>query len=99
MPWIKVRSPVGEGWILQTHVFRKRERPVAYVAVLGGTYLRDRARGGVQQAMPMGTPIMGILDSQGTGGHTWVQVEILDGTVGWVVEEWLSPELPSSDGG
>jgi hypothetical protein len=99
LPWIKVRSPAGEGWIIQTHVFRKGERPVAYVAVAGGTYLRDCARGGVQQALPLGTPIMGILDAQENGSHTWVQVEVLDGTVGWVVEEWLSTEMPASGGG
>ncbi len=37
---------------------------------------------------------MKILEKQDTEGRTWVRVEVVDGTVGWVVEEWLSAEMP-----
>lgn len=94
LPWIKVNSPDGDGWVLQNQVFRKYECPAAYVAISAGTFLRDQPRGGVHQALSLGTPIMKILDAQETEGRTWVQVEVLDGAVGWVAEEWLSADMP-----
>jgi len=97
LPWVKVLSSSGEGWILQTRVFREGEIPTAYIAILDGTYLRDRPRGGIQKTLTIGTPIMSILETQETEGHTWVLVEVLDGTVGWVVEDWLSEEMPVGD--
>jgi len=97
LPWIKIHSPLGEGWVLQTQVFREFESPTAYVAIRDGTYLRDQPRGGIQQTLSVGTPIMKILERQETEGHTWVQVEVVDGTVGWVVEEWLSAGMPVGD--
>ena len=94
LPWIKVSSANGDGWVLQNQVFRKNKRPAAYVAIDQGTFLRDQPRGGVQQALSRGTPIMKILDAKETEGRTWVQVEVLDGAIGWVAKEWLSTELP-----
>jgi hypothetical protein len=94
LPWIKINSPLGEGWILQTQVFRKFESAIAYVAIDGGTYLRDQPSGGIQQMLPVGTPIMKFIEEQETEEHAWVRVEVVDGTVGWVVEEWLSVEMP-----
>jgi hypothetical protein len=94
LPWIKVCSPSGEGWLLQTQVFRARESPAAYIVSQQGTYLRDRPRGAVQQLLSLGTPIMNILAAQEGAGRTWAQVEVVDGTVGWVPEEWLAAELP-----
>jgi hypothetical protein len=95
LPWTKVHSPSGEGWILLTQIFRENRNPAAYITIKGGTYLRDQPRGGVQQALSLGTPIMNILNAQETEGRTWVQVEVLDGAVGWVAEEWLSDDLPT----
>jgi hypothetical protein len=97
LPWIKIYSPSGEGWILQTQVFREFESPTAYVAIQDGTYLRDQPRGGIQQTLSVGTPIMSILETRETEGRTWVLVEVVDGTVGWVVEKWLSPVMPGAD--
>jgi hypothetical protein len=97
LPWIKVYAASGEGWILQTQVFREVESPAAYIDVREGTYLRDQPRGGIQQTLSVGTPIMSILETQETEGRTWALVEVVDGAVGWVVEEWLSVELPVGD--
>ncbi|MGD2157180.1 MAG: hypothetical protein PVG32_09925 [Anaerolineales bacterium] len=97
MPWIRIQSPKWEGWILQTQTFRTSDLPVAYVAIEEGTYLRDRPRGGVQKALPVGTPIMGFMGTQDAGGRTWVQVKLLDGAVGWVVEVLLAEEQPALD--
>ena len=97
LPWTKINSPSGEGWILLTQVFRENKRPAAYITIDDGTFLRDQPRGGVQQALSVGTPILHILDAQETEGRIWVQVEVLDGAVGWVAEEWLSAELPARD--
>jgi len=97
LPWIKIISPLGEGWILQTQVFREFDSPTAYVAIETGTYLRDQPRGGIQQTLSLGTPIMNIFEKQETEGRTWVRVEVVDGKVGWVVEEWLSAEMPVGD--
>jgi hypothetical protein len=97
LPWVKVYSPSGEGWVLQTQVFRQNRDPVAYITIKEGTFLRDQPRGGVQQALSMGTPIMNILEAQEIEGRTWVQVEVLDGTVGWLVEEWLSADRPAGE--
>jgi hypothetical protein len=94
LPWTKVQSPSGEGWMLQTQVFRGNRNPTAYIAIQTGTYLRDQPRGGVKQALSMGTPILHILGAQEAAGRTWVQVEVLDGAVGWVAEEWLSADMP-----
>ena len=95
LPWIKVYSPSGEGWILLTQVFRENRNPAAYITIKDGTYLRDQPRGGIQQVLSMGTPIMNILRAQETEGRTWVQVEVLDGVIGWVAEEWLSADAPA----
>lgn len=97
LPWTKVHSPSGEGWILLTQIFRENRNPAAYITIKSGTYLRDQPRGGVQQALALGTPIMNILEAQETEGRTWVQVEVLDGAVGWVAEEWLSGDPPSGE--
>lgn len=97
LPWTKVHSPSGEGWLLLTQIFRENRNPAAYIAIQGGTYLRDQPRGGVQQALSLGTPIMSILNAQETEGRIWVQVEVLDGAVGWVAEEWLSGDLPTGE--
>jgi hypothetical protein len=97
LPWTKVDSPSGEGWILLTQVFRENRNPTAYISIGDGTYLRDQPRGGVQQGLSVGTPIMNILDSQDHGGRTWVQVEVLDGAVGWVAKEWLSANMPAEE--
>ncbi len=94
LPWTKVQSPSGEGWILLTQVFRENRNPTAYITIEEGTYLRDQPRGGVQQVLSMGTPIMNILESMDDRGRTWVQVEVLDGAVGWVAQEWLSAAMP-----
>ena len=94
LPWAKVYAPSGEGWILLTQVFRNNRNPAAYIDIGDGTYLRDQPRGGVKQPLSMGTPIMNILGAQETEGRNWVQVEVLDGEVGWVAEEWLSSEVP-----
>jgi hypothetical protein len=94
LPWVKVHSPSGVGWILLTQVFRRDERPVAYITIKEGTFLRDRPRGGVEQALSMGTPIMNILGTHEAEGRIWVQVAVLDGAVGWVAQEWLSAERP-----
>jgi hypothetical protein len=94
LPWIKIESPSGEGWLLQTDVFREERQPTAYIAIVTGTFLRDRPRGGVQQMLPMGTPIMAIMDNIELDNRVWVQVEIVDGTVGWVVEAWLAEHQP-----
>ena len=99
LPWVKVHSPSGDGWILQTQVFRQNRNPTAYITIKDGTFLRDQPRGGVQQALSMGTPIMNILDAQEMEGRTWVQVEVLDGAVGWVAEEWLSADMPALNDG
>jgi hypothetical protein len=96
-PWIKIASPAGEGWILQTQVFREVESPAAYIDVRDGTYLRDQPRGGIQQTLSVGTPIMNILETQETEGRTWALVEVVDGAVGWVVQDWLSVEMPVAD--
>lgn len=98
LPWIKIQSPVGEGWILQTQTFRAWDLPVAYVAIDGGTYLRDRPRGGIQRALPVGTPIMSFLDAQEAGGRKWVQVRVPSNEVGWIVEALLSDEQPNLEG-
>lgn len=97
LPWIKVEAPCGEGWILQTQVFREVDSPAAYIAIQDGTYLRDQPRGRIQQTLSMGTPLMRILEKQETEGRPWVRVEVVDGAVGWVVEEWLSAEMPLPD--
>jgi hypothetical protein len=90
LPWIKILSPSGEGWVLLTQVFRESRNPVAYISIKDGTYLRDQPRGAVQQALSMGTPIMKILAIQEHSGRTWAKVAVLDGTVGWVAQDWLS---------
>ena len=97
LPWIKVYSASREGWILQTQVFREIESPAAYIDIRDGTYLRDQPRGGIQQTLSMGTPIMSILETQETDGRTWALVEVVDGAVGWVVKDWLSVEIPVGD--
>lgn len=97
LPWIQVASPFGEGWILQSQVFRAGEDPVAYVAIREGTYLRDQPGGGVQQILSMGTPIMRILETQDMEGRTWAFIEVVDGSLGWVVRTWLSAEMPLDD--
>jgi hypothetical protein len=78
-------------------VFREVESPAAYIDVQDGTYLRDQPRGGIQQTLSMGTPIMSILETQETDGRTWALVEVVDGAVGWVVKDWLSAEMPVGD--
>ena len=94
LPWTKVQFPSGEGWILLTQVFRENRNPTAFITIEEGTYLRDQPRGGVQQVLSKGTPIMNILESMDDRGRTWVQVEVLDGAVGWVAQEWLSAAMP-----
>jgi hypothetical protein len=80
-----------------TQVFRETRNPVAYIRIEEGTYLRDQPGGGVQQALSTGTPIMNIQEIRQDKGRTWVQVEVLDGSVGWVVQEWLSAEMPTGE--
>jgi hypothetical protein len=94
-PWIKVIAPDGEGWLLQMQVFRESENPVAYIDVWDGTYLRDQPRGGIQQPLSRGTPIMSILERQATDGRIWARVEVVDGAIGWVAEDRLAVELPA----
>ena len=90
--WVKVQSPDGEGWISWTHVYRVSIFPVAYIAHGEWTYLRDQPRGRVQQVLTVGTPILRILDSQELDGHSWVQIELLNGAVGWTIEALLVDE-------
>jgi hypothetical protein len=90
LPWIKVKYPAGEGWLLQTQVYRQSEPPVAYITPRGGTNLRDRPQGGIEQVLFDGTPILSVGDTAQVGGLTWVEVEVLDGAVGWVVAEKLT---------
>jgi len=59
--------------------------------------LRDQPRGRVQQTLALGTPIMQLLERQEAEGRTWVRVKVVDGAIGWVVEEWLSTDLPFPD--
>jgi hypothetical protein len=93
-PWTQVTTSAGEGWILDTQVYREAEDPVAYVVLQEGTYLRDQPGSGILQTLPMGTPIMGILEIQDVEGRNWALVEVVNGADGWVVEAWLSAEMP-----
>jgi hypothetical protein len=90
--WVKIQNASGEGWLSWSHIHRVSDLPVAYVADEKWTYLRDRPRGKVLTVLTVGTPIMRIFASQKVEGQSWVQVELLNGAVGWAIEELLVNE-------
>ncbi len=87
---VVVEEPTAEPTELPTEI--PTETPLPYdavVSVIGGLNLRDAPNGNLIVRLDDGQPVNLLAGREAAGAYMWQQIETLDGTVGWVVEEFL----------
>jgi len=82
--WYQVWYGGQSGWVVADYVHQFTNPSFLVVASEAGAYLRDAPQGQVLSWLSQGTPIEWVLQELDGDAFIWAQVELPDGSVGWV---------------